>query len=46
VEEAKEQQKTARELPLPVSSEGKFEFRFVQAFIELLRRQASSVRRQ
>ena len=34
-EEAKEQQKTQR-LPSPVSSEGMFEFRFVQAFIELL----------
>jgi len=45
-EEAKGQQKMAQRLPSPVSSEGKFEFRFVQAFIELLRRQASSVRRQ
>jgi hypothetical protein len=34
-EEAKGQQKTQR-LPSPVSSEGMFEFRFVQAFIELL----------
>jgi hypothetical protein len=35
-EEAKGQQKTVQRLPSPVSSEGKFEFRFVQAFIELL----------
>ena len=35
-EEAKGQQKTAQRAPSPVSSEGVFEFRFVQAFIELL----------
>jgi hypothetical protein len=36
VEEANGQQKAVQRLPSPVSSEGMFEFRFVQAFIELL----------
>jgi hypothetical protein len=36
VEEAKRQQKMARELPSAVSSEGKFEYRVVQALIEIM----------
>jgi len=36
VEDTKGQQKAVQRLPSPVSSEGLFEFRFVQAFIELL----------
>ena len=36
MKEARRQQKTAQGSPSPVSSEGKFEYRFVQALIEIM----------